>query len=58
MKTELKATFEERTSKEGKNYKCVVLHIGNYDKVIFLSIPEIALIEKFIEENNSSPYNY
>ena len=50
------ATFEERTSKEGKTYKCVVLHLAdNYEKLVFLSIPEIALLES---SSKSSPYDY
>ena len=42
----LNCTFEERTSKEGKVYKCVVIKLSeNYEKIIFLNAPEIALLE-------------
>lgn len=44
----LNCTYEERTSKKdgNKTYKCLVIKFAdNYEKVIFLTIPEIALIE-------------
>lgn len=52
------ATFEERTSKEGKTYSCVVLRLANnYEKLVFLSTPELALLEKELKENKS-PFDY
>ena len=44
----LDCTFEERTSKKDNTtrYKCLVIRLSNnYEKVIFLTIPEVALIE-------------
>ena len=58
LKTDIKATFEERTSKEGKPYKCVVLRLAdNYEKIVFLSVPEIALLESS-NKDEKSPYDY
>ncbi len=53
---ELKATFEERVStKTGKSYKAIFIKLGdNYEKIVLLSAPEIALIES----QNSSNNNY
>lgn len=45
---QLHCTYEERTSKKDgtTKYKCLVIKLAdNYEKVIFLTIPEIALIE-------------
>lgn len=42
----LKGTLETRTSnKTGKNYECLVLKIGTYDKVVFLDKSEIELLK-------------
>lgn len=53
----LDCTYEERTSTKDttKKYKCLVIKFtDNYEKVVFLSVPEQALIES----NYTSPYNY
>lgn len=53
----LDCTYEERTSTKDttKKYKCIIIKIAdNYEKVVFLSVPEQALIES----NYTSPYNY
>ena len=45
-------TFEERTSKEGKSYKALIVKLAdNYEKIIFLSVPEVALLESKYKEN-------
>lgn len=43
---ELDATLEERVSKKGNSYYCVVLHLTNgYDKVIYLEQAEVELVK-------------
>ena len=43
---DVKATLETRTSKEGKEYKCVVIKISNHsEKVVFLNPAELELLE-------------
>lgn len=56
---ELKCTFEEReSSKTGKKYKAIFIKLGdNYEKIVLLSAPEIALIEQNLSSstlNNSN----
>lgn len=42
----LKGTLETRKSnKTGKDYQCLVLKLGNYDKVVFLQSSEIELLK-------------
>lgn len=57
----LDCVYEERTSKEGKTYKAIIIKISdNYEKVVFLSVPEQALLEqnnKKVEET-INPYNF
>lgn len=57
----INATYEERTSKEGKSYKCIVLRLAsNYEKLVFLSVPELALLENdnSSEKQDISPYDF
>ena len=59
----LDCTYEERTSTKDSNkkYKCIVIKISeNYEKVVFLSVPEQALIENTNKDNFSAfdSYNY
>lgn len=53
---ELKCTFEERIStKTGKSYKAIFIKLGNnYEKIVLLSAPEIALIEQNISTSNKN----
>ena len=54
----LNCTYEERTSTKdsSKKYKAIFIKIAdNYEKVVFVSVPEQALIEN---NNTSSIYNY
>lgn len=53
---ELKCTFEERVStKTGKSYKALFIQLGsNYEKIVLLSAPEIALIENNISKSISN----
>lgn len=42
----LKGTLETRTSsKTGKEYQCLVLKFGTYEKVVFLEKAEIELLK-------------
>ena len=53
----LDCTYEERTSTKDstKKYKAIFIKIAdNYEKVVFVSVPEQALIEN----NKDSSYNY
>ena len=56
---ELKCTFEERKStKTGKDYKALFIQLGdNYEKIVLLSAPEIALIEQNLAKLNSIDSN-
>ena len=51
---DLKCTFEERVStKTGKSYKALFIKLGsNYEKIVLLSAPEIALIENNMSKSN------
>ena len=53
---ELKCTFEERIStKTNKPYKALFIKLDesiNYEKIVLLSAPEIALIEKQVNDEN------
>ena len=43
----LKGTLEERTSnKTGKPYTCLVLKLGDYEKMVFLQGAELELLKK------------
>lgn len=56
----LNCTYEERTSKsdDKKKYKAIFIKISdNYEKVVFVSVPEQALIESNNKEQDY-PYNY
>lgn len=39
-----KGTIEKRISKNGNEFECLVLKIGNYDKLVFLKGAEKELI--------------
>lgn len=55
----LDCTYEERTSSKDttKKYKAIYIKIAdNYEKVVFLSVPEQALIEQ--NYKSSSPYDF
>lgn len=42
----IKGTLETRQSKKtGQDYICLVLKLGNYDKVVFLEKSEIELLK-------------
>lgn len=42
---EVKATLEERTSKKGNSYKCLVVKLTpTYEKIIFLDKAEVELL--------------
>lgn len=42
----LKCTLETRTSsKSNKDYQCLVLKFGNYEKIVFLDKAEVALLD-------------
>lgn len=52
----LNCVYEERTSTKdnGKNYKAIFIKISdNYEKVVFLTVPEQALLEQ-----NAKPTNF
>lgn len=43
---EVKATLEERTSKSGKNYQVLVVHLTDtYEKLVFLEKAETELLK-------------
>ena len=43
---EVKATLEERTSKSGNSYKCLVIKLTpNTEKVVFLEPAELELLQ-------------
>lgn len=54
---EVKCTFEERKSvKTGKAYKALFIKLDdsiNYEKIVLLSPPEIALLEKNLDFSNN-----
>ncbi len=42
----VQATIEERTSKKGSKYSCIVIKLtDNYEKVVFLDKAELELIK-------------
>lgn len=44
------AKLVEKTSKKGNQYKCIEIQISpNYKKIVFLTVPEIALLEQNIK---------
>lgn len=46
----LKGTLETRTSnKTGREYQCLVLKLGTYDKVVFLDKAEIELLKNNVK---------
>lgn len=50
----LDCTYEERTSKKDatQKYKAIIIKLSpNFEKVVFLSVPEQALIEASHKEN-------
>ena len=52
-------TFEERTSKEGNTYKALVIRLAdNYDKIVFLTVPEQVLLENTYKEQNETFDNF
>lgn len=55
----LKCTYEERTSKkDNKKYKAVFIKLSDeYEKMIFLSIPETVLLENSIKSSNEVSEN-
>ena len=54
-KLKVDCTFEERVSKEGKTYKALFIKIAdNYEKVIFLNVPEVALLENYYENKTDT----
>lgn len=55
----LDCTYEERTSTKDNNkkYKAIFIKISdNYEKVVFVSVPEQALIEA--NNKNKNPFDY
>ena len=58
----LDCTYEERTSTKdtSKKYKAVIVKIApNYEKVVFLTIPEQALLEQnAVVTSSTSPYDF
>lgn len=47
------ATLEERTSKSGNKYKCIIIKISkNIEKIVFLEPAELELLE----QNNKNPF--
>lgn len=45
-------TLEERTSKEGNKFTCVVIKLSeNYEKLVFLDRAEIELLKIFNAKN-------
>lgn len=55
----LDCTYEERTSTKDSNkkYKAIFIKISdNYEKVVFVSVPEQALIESNKDKDFSYPY--
>lgn len=50
---EIKAKLEERISKDGKPYFCIVVNItDNVEKIVFLDKAEIELIRLTYSNNN------
>lgn len=55
----LDCTYEERTSTKDNNkkYKAIFIKISdNYEKVVFVSVPEQALIEANKKDDFTYPY--
>lgn len=52
---EVKATLEEKVSKNGNPYTCIVVYLtDNYKKTVFLDQAEIELLKVQKINNNSS----
>lgn len=51
--------YKEQLSKDkSKTYKCLVIKIADdYEKIVFLTVPEQKYLEKSYSET-SSPYDY
>lgn len=55
----LNCTYEERTSTKdtSKKYKAIFVKLAdNYEKVVFLTVPEQVLVEN--NNSSSSPYDF
>lgn len=57
MKQEFKCFLEERTSKKGTSYQCIVIKITDkLEKLVFLSDAELELL-KINNSKPTSPYS-
>ena len=50
----LECTYEDRTSKkDNKKYKAVFIKLSDeYEKMIFLTVPETVLLEKYLSTSD------
>ena len=52
----LECTYEERKSKSGNTFKCVMIKISdNYSKMVMVDVPEQALIESIHKSDIIKP---
>ena len=55
MKQEFKCFLEERTSKKGSTYQCVVIKLTDkLEKLVFLTDAELALLQ--MSNKSSNPF--
>lgn len=55
MKQEFKCFLEERTSKKGSTYQCVVIKLTDkLEKLVFLTDAELALLQ--LSNKSSNPF--
>lgn len=59
-KMELKATLEQKISKSGNPYECVVIQLtDDYKKIVFLDQAELALIKSTSNvEKTTNPFEF
>ena len=52
---DLKATLENKTSKSGNKYTCIVINLtDDYEKIVFLDKAELALLKDVINSNDTT----
>lgn len=56
---DLKCQLETRTSKKGLSYTCLVIKLTDkYEKLVFLSSAELALLEKNNDSDLVKPFEF
>ena len=56
---DLKCQLETRTSKKGTSYTCLVVHLTDkYEKIVFLTSAELALLEKNKDSELVKPFEF